>query len=312
MLLVVGLGLFSLLIRQVGAALVLRLLARVGWRLLIIAAIYAGYIAMRAAALWRVMLESPSPYLDVLRVRISAEAIEMLTFTGPFLAEPAKGWLLIQRGTPTNAAFATVIIEYLIYSVVSSCLAIAALLLLLTRHALPIGLRPAAVLIVVLSAAFIAAFVFASSSGIGLIVPILRAGRAIVGDRASRMAEQFQRVEMVIIDFLHGHLRRMAEVFAFETAAHALLVLEVWAVIVGLGLSLSWLQALIIEGGVKFVGIAFAFIPGQLGASEGTYELLTKAIGLPAAIGLAIALVRRLRGVLVAVVGLIVLPLRRD
>jgi hypothetical protein len=177
-LLVVGLGLSFLLVRQVGAAVVLRLLTRVGWRLLIISAIYAGYVAMRAAALWRVMLDSPAPYLDVLRVRLSAEAIEMLTFTGPFLAEPAKGWLLIQRGTPTSAAFATVIIEYLIYSVVSSCLAIAALLLLLTRHALPIALRPAAGLIVILSIAFIAAFVFASSSGIGLIVPILRAGLA--------------------------------------------------------------------------------------------------------------------------------------
>lgn len=288
----------------------LRLLTQVGWRLLIISAIYAGYVAMRAAALWRVMLDSPAPYLDVLRVRLSAEAIEMLTFTGPFLAEPAKGWLLIQRGTPTSAAFATVIIEYLIYSVVSSCLAIAALLLLLMRHALPIAVRPAAGLIVILSIAFIAAFVFASSSGIGLIVPILRAGRAIVGERASQMAEQFQRVEIVIIDFLHGHIRRLAEVFAIETAAHALLVIEVWAVIVVLGLSLSWMQAIVIEGGVKFVGIAFAFIPGQFGASEGTYELLTKAIGLPAAIGLTIALVRRLRGVLVAVVGLIVLPLR--
>jgi len=312
LLLVVGLGLSIVLVRQVGGAVILRLLTRVGWRLLVISAIYAGYVSIRAAALWRVMLDSPGPYLDFLRVRISAEAIEMLTFTGPFLAEPAKGWLLIRRGTPTSAAFAIVIIEYLVYSVVSSCLAIAALLLLLKRHTLPIALQPAAILIVVVSIAFIAAFVFASSTGIGLIVPILRAGRAVIGERALRMAEQFERVETVIIEFLHGHVRRLAEVFALETAAHALLVIEVWIVIVVLGFALSWTQALVIEGGVKFVGTAFAFIPGQFGASEGTYELLTKAIGLPAAIGLTVSLVRRLRGVLVAVVGLIVLPFPRD
>jgi hypothetical protein len=312
LLLVVGLGLFVILVRQVGVGVVLSLLVRVGWRFLIISGIYGAYVGIRAAALWRVMLERPLPYMDVLRIRLSTEAIEMLTFTGPFLAEPAKGWLLTRRGTPTSAAFGAVITEYLVYSVVSSCLAVVALVLLLTRHALPVALRPAAVLILVLTVAFIAAFLFASSTGIGLIVPILRGGRAVVGERAGRIADQFQRIETVIIEFLHGHVRRLAEVFAIETAAHAVLVVEVWAVIVVLGFSLSWMQALVIEGGVKFVGIVFAFIPGQLGASEGTYEVLTKAVGLPTAVGLTVALVRRLRGVLVAIVGLIGMAVSRD
>ena len=38
-----------------------------------------------------------------------------------------------------------------------------------------------------------------------------------------------------------------------------------------------------VEGGVKFIGIAFAFIPGQFGAFEGVYVFLAQAVGLPAA-----------------------------
>jgi hypothetical protein len=63
---------------------------------------------------------------------------------------------------------------------------------------------------------------------------------------------------------------------------------------------------------VKFVGVVFAFIPGQFGASEGTYALIAGAIGLPAAVGLTIALVRRIRGLIVALAGLMMLALQRD
>jgi hypothetical protein len=66
---------------------------------------------------------------------------------------------------------------------------------------------------------------------------------------------------------------------------------------------------LILEGGAKFIATAFAFIPGQMGASEGIYALLAGAIGLPTAAGLTLALVRRIRGLLVASVGVLVLTL---
>jgi len=312
LLLAVGLGLAAVLVRHVGTAAVLHLLIRIGWRFLFVSGIYAVHVGVRAAALWRVMVTSPIPYPDVLRIRLSAEAVEMLTFTGPFLAEPTKGWLLTRRGTPASAAFGAVITEYLLYTVASSLVALAALLLLLTRGGLPTEVRPAAVIVLLVTIAFIAAFIFASSTGIGLIVPVLRGAHAVIGRRAVRMAERFARIEAVIIEFLHDHPHRLFEVLAIETAAHALLVAEVWFVIVALGYSPSWTQSLMIEGGVKFVGIVFAFIPGQFGASEGTYALIAGAVGLPAAVGLTIALVRRIRGLLVAIVGLIALAIRRD
>ena len=68
-----------------------------------------------------------------------------LTFTGPFLAEPAKGWLLKRRGLATADAFAAVATEYLVYTVVSSSLAIIAVSLLLANGLLPPPVRPAGV-----------------------------------------------------------------------------------------------------------------------------------------------------------------------
>jgi hypothetical protein len=305
LLFVLGLGVIVFLVLHAGVRVVMGLLARVGWSFPALVGIYSVHVGVRAAALWRTMVDDVVRYTDVLRIRLSAEAVEMLTFTGPFLAEPAKGWLLTGRGMTTAAAFAAVFVEYLLYTVISACLGILALSLLLARHALPPGAQSGAIAVIALMAAFLAAFVFAAVSGVGLIVPILRASGGVIGRRrAERAADEFARIEDLILGFLHEHRGRLAEVLALETAAHMLLVFEIWVVIAALGFSRSWSNSIIVEGGVKFVGIAFAFVPGQVGASDGVYALLANAIGLSTAAGLSLALVRRLRGLLVAAMGL--------
>ncbi|HWF87111.1 MAG TPA: lysylphosphatidylglycerol synthase domain-containing protein [Vicinamibacterales bacterium] len=313
LILVLGLGAVAFLIWYAGPQVVFRMLAHAGWSLPAIVGIYAVHVATRAVALWRCVLSGGVRYTHVLGIRLSGEAVEMLTFTGPFLAEPAKGWLLKRRGLTTADAFAAVVTEYLLYTVVSSCLTIAALWLLLMRGSLPPAVRPAAAVVMALTIAFVAAFAFAVMTGIGLIVPVLRASRLVIGTaRSERAAHEFGRVEDVIIRFLHGHRGRLAEVLAIEAAAHMLLVTEIWIVLTTLGYSLPWTDPFIVEGGRKITTAAFAFVPGQFGASEGMYALLAGAIGLPAAAGLTLALVRRIRGLLVASAGVVVLALFGD
>src|SRR5262249_50879433 len=155
--------------------------------------------------------------------------------------------------------------------------------LLLSRGALPPPVRPAAEVVLTATITFLAAFTFAAASGIGLIVPALRLSRIVVGARrAERAAREVAPVEDVIIRFLHTRRRRLAEVLAIEAAAHMLLMAEVAVVFAALGLLRSWSDPLIVEGGVKFITVAFAFIPGEAGAAEGVYALLAGAIGLPA------------------------------
>jgi predicted acyltransferase len=52
------------------------------------------------------------------------------------------------------------------------------------------------------------------------------------------------------------------------------------------------------------MGIAFLFIPMQLGVSEGGYAMVFSAIKLSAANGFAVALLRRARTLAVAGIGL--------
>ena len=56
----------------------------------------------------------------------------------------------------------------------------------------------------------------------------------------------------------------------------------------------------VVEGGIKFVRIAFFFIPTQVGVSEGTYAILFDTLGLTAAAGVSLAFIRRPRTLAVA------------
>jgi len=92
--LLAGLGIAAFLIWRADPRLVVAMFVRVGGRVPIVAAIYAAYLATRAFALERSVPNGQVTYADMLRIRLSGEAIEQLTLTGPFFAEPTKGWLL--------------------------------------------------------------------------------------------------------------------------------------------------------------------------------------------------------------------------
>jgi len=291
-----GVAIIVVLVRQVGIASVADLLRRTGPALAVVSALYLAHIAVRAAALWRSV--DALPYADVLRVRLSGEAIEMLTFTGPFLAEPAKGWLLTKEGMSGAAAFGGVAVEYLVYTLTSAWMAAGALSLLLARGVLPPGLRRPVLGVVAAMAAFTLGFVAAAATGVGLIAPIVRG----VGAKAA--AERIDPVERVMVGFMHREPWRLLQVIGIELAGQLLLAAEIFVTVRALGFACSALDALVVEGSVKFISIAFFFVPGQLGASESVYTLLFRSMGLPGAVGLTMALVRRVRALIVAAIAL--------
>jgi hypothetical protein len=120
--------LFFYLFVRLGAANIASLLLRVRWYFGLIVATYSGHQLFRALAYRKcVASKQRSAYWDFVRIRLSGEAIQYLTFTGPFLAEPAKAWLLRKRGLSAKHAVATTAAEYLIYTLTSAAFAIAGL-----------------------------------------------------------------------------------------------------------------------------------------------------------------------------------------
>ncbi len=265
-LLLAGAAVLVMLVRNIGVATIASLLRRVGWGFAVVSALYFAHVCVRAAALWRA---TGLRYRDILRVRLYGEAVEMLTFTGPFLAEPTKGVMLARHGLSPRDAMKGVGVEYALYTLTSAWMAVFALSLLVSNGALPAALHTPVKYVIGGMVGFTIVAAFAAAAG---YVPL--------------------------------PARRAVQVIGIELVGQALLAAEIFVTVRVLGFAFSSLQSVLVEGAVKFISVAFFFVPGQLGAQESVYTLLFESIGLPGAIGLTMALVRRVRALIVAAIAL--------
>jgi len=158
---------------------------------------------------------------------------------------------------------------------------------------------------------FIAGVVWAAITGVGLLTPAVRLVRPLLGaERAEAVAGRVGRMETHLLSILHASPAHFVEALLAQIAGHGLLAIEIWLLLRALGYHVRAADPLIVEGGVKFINAVFVFIPGQFGAAEGTNALIVESLGFPAAVGVTLSLMRRVRAYLVASVGLLVAPPR--
>lgn len=306
-----GCVLFVYLLIRLGPGAILALLARLGWSFLLMLAIYAGYNLLRAAALGLCIATGSRPsFLELAAIRAAGEAVQYLTFTGPFLAEPAKALLLKQKGSYTAQAFAATISEYLIYTFTSAAMAAAGLSYLLSNFETSAVVSVAARTVIWISAGFLAAAAVAIAGRIYLIGAILNGMRRLpwVGRLVRIDPVPLRATEDLL--FVVLRTRRFFAILALECAAQALLVGELFVFLETLERSFAIEHPFLIESATKFISLGFFFIPAQVGAAEGAYAVVLSELSMPAAAGFGLAVARRLRSLAVSAVGLLVLARR--
>jgi hypothetical protein len=307
-----GCALFAIVFLRLGPAEVLRVAGELGWNFAAVLALWGLHHLLRAAALKACFGEAAAPLASLLRVRIAGESIQFLTSTGPFLAEPVKVWLLRRRGFPAVETYAAILAEYLFYTFLSSAMTATAMTVLLARYPLGPGLRLAAWITLGASLAFLAVAAWAIGRRFHLIGTILRwlqrqgwlGGRRIPDDG-------LRATENRLLDILRSPAPRLSRIIGLECAAQLCLVAELGVCIAATEYAAGPSRVLLLESAIKYVSFAFFFIPAQVGASEGAYALLAPALGWPAALGFAVALVRRLRSLLTALAGFLLFTLER-
>lgn len=306
--LAVGVAVFVYLLVRLGPGAVLEMLARIGWMAIAIAVAYAVYQSVRALALSASVTSARTlRFRDALWIRLSGEAVQFLTFTGPFLAEPAKALLLKGRGLTAIEGFATTLVEYLSYTFTAAVLSIGALGWLLARGSLTGGVRAGAVVILGIMAGFLAVSTFAIASRKHLLGAALERAAALPGIRrwVKPNMTDVHHVEDLLLGILHDRPRRFARILVLESVSHLLHIVELFLILVALELGAHFGTAILIEGAAKFISLTFFFIPGQVGASEGAYTIIFEAVGLPAVAGFTVPFVRRIRSIVVAALGLL-------
>lgn len=301
----VGVGLLVFTIRRVGWAEVVSGVTSVGWWFILVVILGATRMACRARA-WLVCAnDSELRFRDTFSAMIAADALGNLTPLGLLASEPTK-IILTRSRVSTVTSVASVTIENACYTASVAVVLLAGTWFFFQRAGLPPALAQIAEVIVgTIAVAAMAGLWLARSQPAVLsrFAPLITrlAGRTAVPAAAIR------EVESRVYGVLGWSFARLAHVGAWEVAFHAAAVAEVWLVLRLLpgAADATLIDAVLLESAGRFVTIAFKFIPYRLGIDEAGSGAVAQVIGMGPAAGVTLALVRRLRIVVLNVFGLI-------
>src|SRR5262249_36501480 len=126
-----------------------------------------------------------------------------------------------------------------------------------------------------------------------------------VGRWVERKREAIQSVEDRLLDFFHHSPAAFRKSLALQAVGHAAAVLEVYLVLRLMGHGTGISSALPIERVTKLVNVIGMINPGNAGTYEGGNMLLARLFGMTATVGLTLGLIRRVRALFWAAVGVI-------
>ena len=281
-----GAALFVWSLKTVGVGAVADAIERLGAGFLIVVALGGLRHLVRASA-WRLCFEDPRalPLAWSVAAYLSGDAVGNVTPFGLLASEPSKIVLLRER-VATADAIPALVLENLFYgaSVVVMLVAGTATLLLAFETTAQMKW-----------AAFVVVAAVAASSGGGALA-----------------ARAWPRFAAPLTRFISLHRERLWRIAIFEAAYHACAVLEIWIALAFIaGKPPAMLIAFVLECVNRIITIAFQFVPMWLGVDEAGTGLVTNALGLTGATGVALALARKARVAVWTAIGLALLGLFR-
>jgi hypothetical protein len=314
--LLAGLVLFVYIIQRIGWQEIAARIQAIGWGFPLLLAVSALRPLGRAWA-WFRCFEPKTRALNlggfwpVLRARLAADAMGVVTSGGPFVAEPSRVFFFGGR-VPVKDASAAAAVELLSYT--SSCvlLLLGGMLALLFDASVSDSMRTiliiAAILtilmLILMAVIFSLKFVVVERFCETLKRLIPHAGFQRLVDKE---LHQLLELEEYIFDFFRKHPKDFFWVMLGEAVFHLAGVAEVFLTLKLTGVYPTLTAAFILEALNRLINLLFAFVPAKVGVDEAGSSWLTGALGLTTAAGVTLAIYRKIRLLCWTAIGLVCL-----
>jgi hypothetical protein len=296
-------------VRQAGVATIAESFRSVGLWFVVVVALGAARMWVRAAA-WSVCsrVDHPQglPVGAAFSATLAADALGNLTPLGLLASEPAKV-VLARQHVSTAASLSSVAVENGFYTASVAAMLLGGVWVLLQRANVPPAIEGLGEGIVAASGLAAIGVLWMFRERPALISRVGHLLARAIGRPGS--AATFEALERSVYDVVHWPAARLARVTALEAAFHVLAVLEVWLILRVMpgGADTSLPDAFLMETTGRFITVAFKFIPFRLGVDEMGSGSVAELIGRGAPTGVALALVRRVRILLLNALGIVLL-----
>ena len=302
--LLLGAVLFVVLLWHYGAGEIAAATAAAGWGLLYVSAFRFVTIATDTLG-WRVLFSEPArPTLGRLFLfRWVGEAVNSLLPVAQVGGDVARARLAAQAGVPSSEAGATVVVDFTLGLVTQFLYAVLGAALFMSAGRPGSEIRGLWIGLLIAAGVLVLFYLAQHSSLFRRLAGTLR----FVSDerRWGSLAGHAAGLDLAV-STLYGHRGRVAACGVWRLGTWVLHTGETWLALYALGSPVSWTDAFILEClGTAIRSAAFA-VPGGLGVQEGGFVLIGMRLGLSPEVSLALALVKRVRELLVGGPGLMV------
>lgn len=306
-----GVGLLGIILYEVGFKTVLETISKIGWGFLAIIFLNGVRHLTRAYCFY---LAVPSGYdsfnyLDAISTRLAGESVGVLTFTGVMASETTKTALLKKKLT-LSGSLATVVVDNLLYNVSVIIFVLSGAFLMLDAfQGKGRALMVALIIIVAVMLSTLIGFILMCAYRFKTMTYFLKhhGQKGWFPKFIVRKKSYLTELENDIFDYYENHRTKFYILIAINMVVNLLSAVEVYVTLYLLGFTPYSSTSYIIESLTKVVNVAFSFIPGNLGVSEGGAAVIFLALGYASATGVALALVRRGAILFWTLVGLLIL-----
>jgi len=244
---------------------------------------------------WSASLEGEHVSVDTTKlmgVRLASQSMGYLTVLGPVISEPMKIRLL---GTPSEPTITATFLDDGVYWFTS------ALLVILGVVSLPFA--------AVHGARYHAIPALLSLAGMVFVIvrrnPILSGLVRVLGKHAPSWLARGEKLEASIRSYRLHHPALVARMFWIDLACQVLTASEVSVVLWSLGLPIHFFTIVAIDGVTRALKLVSGWIPARIGSDEGGAISAFALTGFSPLFGLSLALTRRVRDLLWALIGIL-------
>ncbi len=298
-----GLAVVTALIGYYGAGAVVTAMAAVGWGAIGVALIRAGETSGAGLAWWLLLPGSHGPLARTcVLLRWLRESINCLLPVAQVGGDLIGARLLTFWGVPGGTAGASVVVDLFVQTVTQFVFTLVGLAVLIEIGGETAMVRWVALGLAVLGPALVGFFLAQRFGGFALLEKaLLHLAKDPKWAALGGVASLNQRLQDI-----YRAPGRLSAALVLHLAIWFFGVLEIWTALRFMGHAVDYRTALVIESlGQAVRGAAFV-VPGAIGVQEGGYVALCAVFGIPAPVGIALSLIKRLPEIALGIPGLFV------
>jgi uncharacterized membrane protein YbhN (UPF0104 family) len=292
----VGFLLFAYLILRIGVGVVLESVSRFGAWFAAILFLGACWLFFQACA-WSIIQNAyfqKVPFFRLFRIRIISDALNILLPSASLGGDAARAYM-IKGNVPLKEGIPGVLFDKTIEFVATAIFLAGGLLLGILFIRMPAGLLAPALICQAVTTFGLVLLIFFSVRGFyGIVLKISglvpRAQRWVLNRE-----EQLRALDRNLRLLYSRANLKTAAALGLHVLARLTGVVEVLIILRVLGVPADFVLAWFISAAVIISNTIFFILPGQWGITESASMLVLKSLGHPAAIGLTLSVIRRIR-----------------